>query len=50
MKVVVIINGNQLVLDRIHQEKARQLSSFLKGVLTEIVNHYGHSFFLIVVG
>ena len=37
-KVVVIINDNQLVLDPIHQEKARQLSSFLKGVTTEMVN------------
>ena len=48
-KVVVTINGSQLVLDPIHQEKARQLSSFLKGVPTEMVNHCGHAFFLIVV-
>ena len=38
-KIVVTIKGNQLVLDPIHQKKARQLSSFLKGVPTEMVNH-----------
>ena len=48
-KVAVTINGNQLVLDPIHQKKARQLSSFLKGVPTEMVNHCGHAFPLIVV-
>ena len=40
-KAVVTINGNQLVLDPIHQQKARQLSSFLKGVPTEMVNQRG---------
>ena len=47
--VVVTINGNQIVLDHIHHEKARQSSSFLKGVPTEMVNHCGHAFSLIVV-
>ena len=48
-KVVVTINGNQLVLDPRHQKKARQLSSFLKGVPTEMVNPCGHASFLIVI-
>ena len=44
-KVVVTVNSNQLVLDPIHQEKARQLSSFLKRVPTVMVNHCGHVLF-----
>ena len=48
-KVVVTINSNQLVWDSIYQEKARRLSSFLKGVPMEMVNHCGHAFSLIVV-
>ena len=48
-KVVVTINGNQLVLDPIHQKKARQLSSFLRGVPTEMVNQCRHAFSLIVI-
>ena len=50
-KVVVTSNGNQLTLDPIHQERARQLSYFLKAkvVPTEIVNDCGHAFSLIVV-
>ena len=34
-KVVVTINGNQLILDPIHQEMARQLSLFLKAKARE---------------
>ena len=48
-KVVVTINDNQLVLDPRHQKKARQLSSFLKGVPMEMVNQCGHAFSLIVI-
>ena len=46
---MVTINDNQLVLDPIHQKKVRQLSSFLKGVPTEMVNPCGHAFSLIVI-
>ena len=48
-KVVVTININQLVLDPIRKEKARQLSCFLKGVPKEMVNHCKHAFSLTVV-
>ena len=48
-KVVVTINGNQLVLDPIHQKKARQLCSVLKGVPTEMVNPCGHASSLNVI-
>ena len=44
-KVVVTINDNQLVLDPIHQKKARQLCSFP----TEMGNQCGHAFSLIVI-
>ena len=47
--VVVTINGNRLIFDPVHQEKARQLSYFLKEVPAEMVNHCGHPFSLIVV-
>ena len=48
-KAVVTINGNQLVLDPIHQQKSRQLSSFFKGVPTEMVNQCGHASSLNVI-
>ena len=48
-KVLVTISSNQLVLDSIHQQKARKLSSFLKGVSMEMVNHCGHASSLIVI-
>ena len=48
-KAVVTINGNQLVLDPIHQKKARQLCSFLRGVPMEMVNPCGHASSLIVI-
>jgi len=47
--IVVTVNGNQLVLDPKHQKKARQLSSFLKGVPTKMVNQCGHTSSLIVI-
>ena len=46
--VKITINGNKLVLDPTHQEKARQFS-FLKGVPAAVVNHCEHAFSLIVV-
>ena len=48
-KVVVTINGSRLIFDPVHQEKARQLSYFLKEVPAEMVNHCGHPFSLSVV-
>ena len=46
---MVIIHDSQLVWGSIHQEKARQLSSFLKGVPADMVDNCGHAFFLIAV-
>ena len=46
-KIVITINCNQMVLESIYQEKARQLFSFLKDrVPMEVVNHCGPAFSL----
>ena len=42
-KVVIATDGNLLGMDPIHQEEARDMSSFLECVLVKVVDHSGHS-------
>ena len=48
-KVVTAIDGNLLGMDPIHQEEARDLSSFLECVPVKVVDHSGHTLLLTVV-
>ena len=42
-KVAIAIDGNLLGMDPIHQEEARDLSSFLECVPVKVVDHIGYA-------
>ena len=48
-KVAIAIDVNLLGMDPIHQEEARDLSSFLECVPVKVVDHSGHTLPLTVV-
>ena len=48
-EVAIVIDGNLHGMDPIHQEEARDLSSFLECVPVKVVDHSGHTLSLIIV-
>ena len=48
-EVVIAIDGSLLGLDPIHQEEARDLSSFLECVPVKVVDHSGHTLLWTIV-
>ena len=48
-KVAIAIDGNLLGVDPIHQEEARDLSSFLECIPVKAVDHSGHTLPLALV-
>ena len=48
-EVVIAIYGNLLGMDPVHQEEARDLSSFSECVPVKVVDHSGHTLPLTVV-